>query len=75
MTRKPGNPSGKSRTPRQTQRERDQPYATEKEAYRFDKLKPPTDPAVRQAHGKPSGGTTRAPDQGRPGRRTDGSAR
>lgn len=64
-----------TRRPKHTDRERDQPYSTEREEYRFDKVKPPTDPEERRAHSKPGGGVKRAPDKGPPPRPADGSDR
>ncbi|OCC03535.1 hypothetical protein BA190_17500 [Labrys sp. WJW] len=64
-----------ARKPKRTEREHDQPYATEREEYRFDKVKPPTDPEERQAHSKPGGGVKRPPDKGPPPRRSDGPDR
>ncbi|QEN85277.1 hypothetical protein FZC33_03250 [Labrys sp. KNU-23] len=64
-----------TRKPKRTERERDQPYATEREEYRFDKVKPPTDPEERRAHGKPAGGGKRTPDKGPSPHRSPGPHR
>lgn len=59
-----------TRKPKPSDRDRDQPYTTEREEYRFDRVKPPTDPEERRAHSKPGGGVKRAPDKGRPPHRS-----
>lgn len=73
MTGRPGTRQTERSTPGSDGSAHEQPYTKESEDYRFDKVKPPTDPQERRAHGK-SGSGKQASGKRRPATRQGGSA-